>query len=282
MWSLFYYVVGVLLLAYLGWAVVLYLMQPRFLYRPVRDVVYTPEELGLDYENVVFKSKDGVALNGWWVPAANSRFTVLFCHGNGGNIMHRLDSINVLNELGLSCFIFDYRGYGSSEGKPSEEGTYLDVLAAYEWLTESKKIRAERIIVFGRSLGGSIAAQLAAKVRPRGLVLESCFTSYADMGARFYPYMPVRRFARFGYRTVDYVKQIHCPVLLVHSRNDDVIPFEFGLELYDAAKEPKEFIEIRGGHNDGFLLSSEVYKTAWTKWISSLAGDENHADQQAS
>jgi fermentation-respiration switch protein FrsA (DUF1100 family) len=282
MWSLFYYVVGVLLLAYLGWAVVLYLMQPRFLYRPVRDVVYTPEELGLDYENVVFKSKDGVALNGWWVPAANSRFTVLFCHGNGGNIMHRLDSINVLNELGLSCFIFDYRGYGSSEGKPSEEGTYLDVLAAYEWLTESKKIRAERIIVFGRSLGGSIAAQLAAKVRPRGLVLESCFTSYADMGARFYPYMPVRRFARFGYRTVDYVKQIHCPVLLVHSRNDDVIPFEFGLALYDAAKEPKEFIEIRGGHNDGFLLSSEVYKTAWTKWISSLAGDENHADQQAS
>ncbi len=282
MWSLFYYVVGVLLLAYLGWAVVLYLMQPRFLYRPVRDVVYTPEELGLDYENVVFKSKDGVALNGWWVPAANSRFTVLFCHGNGGNIIHRLDSINVLNELGLSCFIFDYRGYGSSEGKPSEEGTYLDVLAAYEWLTESKKIRAERIIVFGRSLGGSIAAQLAAKVRPRGLVLESCFTSYADMGARFYPYMPVRRFARFGYRTVDYVKQIHCPVLLVHSRNDDVIPFEFGLELYDAAKEPKEFIEIRGGHNDGFLLSSEVYKTAWTKWISSLAGDENHADQQAS
>jgi len=277
MWIALYYVVGVLVVGYLGWAVVLYFMQPRFLYRPVRDVVYTPDELGFDYEDVVFKSKDGVALNGWWVPAGDSRFTVLFCHGNGGNIRHRLDSINVLNELGLSCFIFDYRGYGCSEGKPSEEGTYLDARAAYEWLTESKKIRAESIIVFGRSLGGSIAAQLAGKVRPRGLVLESCFTSYTAMGARFYPYMPVRWFARFGYRTVDYVKQIDCPVLFVHSRNDEVIPFEFGLELYDAAPEPKEFVEIRGGHNDGFLLSAETYKAAWTKWMNFLAEDENQA-----
>jgi fermentation-respiration switch protein FrsA (DUF1100 family) len=282
MWPELLYFIGVLFLAYFGWAVILYNMQAKFLYRPVRDVVYTPEELGLDYEDVVFKSKDGLALNGWWVPADDSRFTVLFCHGNGGNIMHRLDSINLLNKLGLSCFIFDYRGYGKSEGKPSEEGTYLDARAAYKWLTKRKNIHADRIIIAGRSLGGSVAARLATKVRPRGLVIESSFTSYADMGARFYPYMPVRWFARFSYPTLNYVKEIHCPVLFVHSRNDEVVPFEFGLELYEAANEPKDFVEILGGHNDGFLVAGEVYKDAWTKWVKSLGGCEDKAGQQAS
>ena len=280
MWPELLYFVGVLFIAYLGWAVILYNMQSKFLYRPVRDVVYTPEELGLDYEDVIFKSKDGLALNGWWVPADDSKFTVLFCHGNGGNIMHRLDTINLLNKLGLSCFIFDYRGYGKSAGKPSEEGTYLDARAAYKWLTKRKKIHADRIIVVGRSLGGSVAAQLATNVRPRGLVIESSFTSYADIGARFYPYMPVRWFARFSYPTLDYVKEIHCPVLFMHSRNDEVVPFEFGLELYEAANEPKDFVEIFGGHNDGFLVAGEVYKDAWTKWVNLLAGGQ--AEQQAS
>lgn len=282
MWTVFYHVGGVLLLGYLGWAVVLFLMQARFVYRPVRDIVHTPDGLCLDYEDVVFESEDGVVLNGWWIPAGDSRYTVLYCHGNGGNMMHRLDSIQLLNKLGVNCFIFDYRGYGRSEGKPSEKGTYLDALAAYKWLTRQKKIHADSIIVFGRSLGGSIAAQLAGKVRPRGLVIESCFTSYAAMGARFYPYMPVRWFARFRYKTVEYVKQIHCPVLIMHSRNDEVVPFEFGRELYEAAKEPKEFVEIVGGHNDGFLLSADVYNTAWKKWLKFLAEDKDLADQQTS
>lgn len=282
MWPELLYFVGVFFIAYLGWAAVLYCMQLRFLYRPVREVSYTPGELDLYFEDIVFKSNDGLELNGWWIPAEDSKFTVLFCHGNGGNISHRLDSINVLHELGLSCFIFDYRGYGASEGKPSEEGTYLDARAAYKWLTKRKKIHANRIIVVGRSLGGSVAAQLATKVRPRGLVIESSFTSYADIGARFYPYMPVRWFARFSYPTLDYVKEIHCPVLFMHSRNDEVVPFEFGLELYAAANEPKDFVEILGGHNDGFLVAGEVYKDAWTKWVNLLAEGEGQAEQQAS
>lgn len=263
-------VFAVLLIAYsaLGWA--LYFMQPTFVYKPVRDVSYTPDELGLDFEEVTLKTADGVQLSSWYVPTENSELTVLFCHGNGGNITHRLDSINILHNLGLNCFIFDYRGYGDSEGKPSEEGTYLDAMAAYKWLTETRKLPANKIIILGRSLGGSIAAQLASKVDVAGLIVESGFTSYVDMGRKFYPYMPVRWFAKFSYRTIDYIREVRCPVLVIHSRNDEIAPFEFGLELYRMANEPKEFVEIFGSHNDGFLVSSETYNKAWAKWLQFL------------
>ena len=264
------YIGVVLFITYWGWGVILYIMQPKFLYSPVREIACTPGDLGLDFEEVVFKSADGLQLSGWYIPAEKSEFTVLFCHGNGGNIFHRLDSINIFYNLGLNCFIFDYRGYGKSEGKPSEEGTYLDVRAAYKWLTKKKKISAGNIIIFGRSLGGSIAAQLASKVRARALVVEASFTSYVDIGKKFYPYMPVRWFARFSYRTIDYIKNVHCPVMFIYSRNDEVVPFEFGLELYEAANEPKEFVEIFGSHNDGFLVSGETYKKAWLKWLTFL------------
>ena len=266
-------IVGVLLITYLAFAAVLYVLQPRFLYGPVREVSSTPAELKLDFENVVFKSADGLDLSGWYIPAKNSKLTLLFCHGNGGNIGHRLDSINIFHNLGLNCFIFDYRGYGNSQGKPSEEGTYMDALAAYKWLTEEKKTAAGDIIIFGRSLGGTIAAQLASKVEARALVVEGAFTSYVDIGKEYYPYMPVWWFARFGYRTIDYIKNVHCPVMLIYSRDDEIVPYKFGLELYEAANEPKEFIEIFGGHNDGFLASGEIYTEVWEKWLKLILGN---------
>ena len=268
----------VLFIAYWGLGFILYYKQPTFLYKPVRSVPYTPEEINLDFEDIALKTEDGLKLNGWYVPADNSRFTVLLCHGNGGNIMHRLDSINLLYSFGVSCFVFDYRGYGNSQGKPSEEGTYLDAHAAYRWLTETRRIPPERIVLFGRSLGGSIASQLATTVDAAGLILESCFTSYADIGQKFYPYMPVKWFARFSYRTIDYIKDVHCPVMIIHSQNDEVVPFEFGLELYEAANEPKEFIEIFGSHNDAFLSSNEIYKKAWTKYLNSLPDQQAQTD----
>jgi len=288
MGSLLIYFAVLLFIAYLGWGVTLYIMQPKLLYFPVRQMPYTPAEVGLDFENIIFKTADGLRLSGWYVPAPletrreksltgsvqagdsfptgpaeNSQFTILFCHGNGGNMMHCLDSIDIFHDLGLNCFIFDYRGYGNSEGKPGEEGTYLDAEAAYKWLTEEKKISPDNIIAFGRSLGGSIAAHLATKRRVGALVIESTFTSYVDIGRKFYPYMPVRWFARFSYNTVQYIKEVLCPVVLIYSRDDEVVPFEFGLELYEAANEPKKFVEIFGGHNDGFLVSGEIYKNTW-------------------
>jgi fermentation-respiration switch protein FrsA (DUF1100 family) len=245
-------------------------MQSSFLYSPVRQVPYNPGDINLTFENVVFETKDRLKLAAWFIPAEKADFTVLFCHGNGGNMTHRLDTINILNELGLNCFIFDYRGYGASEGKPTEAGTYRDVEAAYEWLTKKKHIPARNIILFGRSLGGSIAAYLACNVKAKGLIVESSFTSYVDIGRKFYPYMPVHLAALFNYPTIDYIRSIRCPVMIIHSRNDEVIPFEFGLRLYDAANEPKEFVEISGSHNDGFLFSGEVYRSAWSNWLEFL------------
>lgn len=265
-WSLL--IVFVVAYSILGWS--LYFMQPAFLYHPVREVNYNPGDIGLAYEKIAFKSSDSLKLSGWWVPAEKARHTILFCHGNGGNIAHRLDSINIFNELGLNCFIFDYRGYGNSQGKPSEEGTYLDARAAYQWVTETRGIRPENVILFGRSLGGAVAANLAAQVQARGLILESTFTSYPDMGSKFYPYMPVRLFAAFSYKTIDSVRNINVPLLVIHSRTDELVPFEFGLRLYDAANEPKEFLEIFGCHNDGFLFTGDAYTQGLSAWLEAL------------
>ena len=273
-------IAAMLFIAYWALGLILYFMQPTFLYRPVRQILYTPGELGLDFESVVFESADGLRLTGWYVPADDSELTVLFCHGNGGNISHRLDTINIFYNLGVNCFIFDYRGYGESGGRTSEQGTYLDVEAAYKWLMEEKNVSPDSIIIFGRSLGGSVAAYLAAKVGARALIIESCFTSYADIGKKFYPYMPVRLFAKFSYPTIDYVRDVNCPVMVIHSRDDDIIPFEFGQKLYEAVDAPSEFVEIFGGHNAGFLVSGEIYKEAWMKWLEFLEEYQTRAGRQ--
>jgi fermentation-respiration switch protein FrsA (DUF1100 family) len=250
--SFLLYLITIVVLAYVAWGLVLLLMQPKLLYRPVREVLLTPRGLGLDFEEVAFQSDDAVTLSGWYVPARNAPCTVLFCHGNGGNIMHRLDSVNLFHDLGVNCFLFDYRGYAR---------------AAYDWLVRDKAVPAEQIILFGRSLGGSIAARLAGRVRVRALVVESAFTSYPDIGAKFYPYLPVRPFARFSYNTQAYLREVRCPVMVVHSRDDELVSFEFGTRLFAAANEPKQFVEVFGSHNDGFLVSGDLYKEAWIKWL---------------
>ena len=263
-------VVAVLLTAYVAVALTLYFLQPRLLFHPVRELGPGPDELGLDFEKSLFRSGDGLQLSGWYVPAPNSQRTVLFCHGNGGNISHCLDTINFFHNLGLSCFVFDYRGYGQSQGKPTEQGTYRDAAAAYKWLVEEKKIPPGQIIIFGRSLGASVAARLAGNADAAGLVLEGGFTSYVDMARKLYPFLPVRWFASYSYNTVDYLKRVRRPVMIIHSRDDDVVPFEFGRRLYKAANEPKEFVEIFGDHNDGFVVSGSVYTEAWRNWLKSL------------
>ncbi len=269
-WKILLWAYLLFMVLYGGFGLMLYLLQSKFLYCPVRTVCYSPEEIGLEFEETTLTTSDSVKLNGWYIPAPNAKFTVLFCHGNGGNIMHRLDSIQMFYNLGLSCFIFDYRGYGKSTGKPTEQGTYLDATAAYEWLTKEKKIKSKDIIIFGRSLGGGIAAELAGKVEAASLVLESTFTSYVAMGKKFYWYMPVKWFAMYRYNTLEYIRDVKCPVMVIHSADDEIIPFEFGRQLYIAANEPKIFVEISGGHNDGFLVSAELYKAGWLNWLKFL------------
>jgi fermentation-respiration switch protein FrsA (DUF1100 family) len=270
MQSVFITVFVTLILGYVVFGLLVFLRQDSILYYPERQITYTPQAIGLEFEDVTFKTADGLKLNGWFVPADEAEYTVLFCHGNAGNIMHRLDSVDIFHKLPMNCFVFDYRGYGKSEGKVSEKGMYLDAEAAYKWLIEEKQISPEEIIIFGRSLGGSVAAYLASKLEAAGLVIESAFTSYVDAGKKFYPYLPVRLFARYSYDTIGYLKKVNRPVMVIHSADDEIIAFEFGQKLYKMANEPKKFIEITGGHNDGFLVSGEIYTKAWENWLKSL------------
>ncbi|NIV18470.1 MAG: alpha/beta fold hydrolase [Woeseiaceae bacterium] len=234
---------------------------------PGRALEATPRDMGFDFDDVRLETADGVSLHGWYVHVPESRGTVLFLHGNAGNISHRLDSIAIFRDLGFDVFIIDYRGYGQSEGKPSEEGTYRDAEAAWQYLVDERSDDPARIVIFGRSIGGGVAAWLAARHRAAALILESSFTSAIDMAAHLYPFMPVRLISRLKYPVVDYVAGVECPVLIVHSRDDEIIPFFMGKALYEAAPTPKTFLELRGDHNMGFLLSLDRYREGLETFI---------------
>jgi len=244
-----------------------FFFQPRFVYFPTRAIVMTPADIGLPYETVRFQAADGVELSGWFVPAEGSRGVVLFCHGNAGNISHRLDTLEILHRLGFSTLIFDYRGYGQSEGKPTEQGTYLDAEAAHRYLVQQRAVDPGEIIFFGRSLGGAIVAWLAQEHTPQALIMESTFTSVPDLAAHLYPYLPVRYLSRFRYNTVDNLSRVSCPVLIVHSRDDEMIPFSHGRRLFEGASEPKKFLEIRGSHNEGFMISADWYEEGLASFL---------------
>ena len=240
----------------------IYLFQGRLVFlsnMPGRTLDASPADIGLVFEDVSITTPDNERLHGWYVPAENYRGVVLFFHGNAGNISHRLDSINIFNDLGLDTLIIDYRGYGQSTGKTSEKGTYLDAQAAWDYLVKSRRVPADQIIIIGRSLGGAIGAWLAARQTPAAVIIESSFSSGVDMAQRLYPFLPVRLITRLKYPVVEYASQLICPVLVVHSRHDEIIPFEMGQAIYAAVKSDKKFVELRGDHNNGFLLSQEVY-----------------------
>lgn len=236
----------------------IFVFQANLIYFPTGRIHHTPGDIGLSYNAVTFRAADGVSLTGWFIPAS-SDMVVLFCHGNAGNISDRLDSIKIFHHLGLNTFIFDYRGFGESEGRISEQGSYLDAEAAWNYLVQERGFAPERIVVFGRSLGGAVATHLAMARAAGALVIESTFTSIPDLGARLYPLFPVRLLARFSYPTSDYIARVRCPVLVVHSPEDDIVPYDLGMKVYQAANEPKEFLEIAGDHNSGFLLSGARY-----------------------
>lgn len=261
-WNGFMSVIAVAGLGYAGLVLVMYLSQASLLYLPdlpTRELVATPDRIGLDHESVEFRTADRVRLHGWFVPHPEPRGVLLFCHGNAGNISHRLESIRIFHELGLSVFIFDYRGYGRSEGSPSEQGTYLDAAAAWDHLLGERGIPAESVVVFGRSLGAAIAAQLAAEQPVAGVIVESAFTSAPDLAAELYPWLPARWLTRFDYATADHLARLAAPVLIIHSRDDEIVPFDHARRLYALAEEPKRLLELRGGHNDGFLVSDAEY-----------------------
>jgi pimeloyl-ACP methyl ester carboxylesterase len=275
---MFWSIIGWIVIGYICLMLLLFFFQERLIYFPTKTWAATPATVGLPYEEVWFETADGVKLSGWFVPhhqtqdgaSDSSRKVILFFHGNAGNISHRLWSLELFHRLGLSTLIIDYRGYGQSQGSPGEQGTYLDAEAAWRYLVADRQIPPDRIIVFGESLGGAVAAYLAQTHSPQALILFSTFTSVPDMGAQAYPFLPVRLLARVKYDTLARLPEIHCPVLLVHSPGDEVVPYSHGQRLFAAANAPKEFLEIRGRHNEGVLVSAMGYEAGLASFVSKL------------
>ncbi len=279
-----------------------FLMQSRLVYFPDvgRGHVSTPRAAGLDFESVQLRTSDGVTLDAWWVPAREQRGAVVMFHGNAGNISHRIGYLAMFNRFGYSALLIDYRGYGRSSGSPSEAGTYRDAEAAWRHLTADRKLRAQDIVIFGESLGAGVATWLAAHVSanecagrpaarasergaepsaaippptapvaagtsapcPLAVILASAFTSVPDLGAKIYPWLPVRLLARIEYGNLARLRTIAVPVLIAHSRDDEIVPFAHGEALFAAARGPKQFLVMSGGHNEGFLFTRAEWAAA--------------------
>ncbi|MFA6004849.1 MAG: alpha/beta hydrolase, partial [Elusimicrobiota bacterium] len=202
------------------------------LYFPKRQMDSDPGLIGLGFEDLRLAAEDGTALHAWFVPLEADSPVILFCHGNGGNISFRLDKLLRLRQAGASVLLFDYRGYGRSAGRPSEQGTYQDAQAAYRWLTETRGLPARRIVIHGESLGGAVAMELAGRCPSAGLILESTFTSVIELGRQIFPFLPLNMMIRFRYDTLSKISRLDRPLLVMHSPEDDMIPYGMGQKLF--------------------------------------------------
>ena len=248
--------------SYLLVLVLLRVFESRLIYFPGRERVLTPPppSLNLPVEPIAFSTEDGIRLVGWIMPATGD-FWLLICHGNAGNLSQfdRPKHYAGLHRLGLNLMAFDYRGYGESEGSPNEPGLYRDADAAYRYLREERHVPAERIILFGHSLGSAVAIDLAGRVPSAGLIVEGAFTSAVNRGQEVYPYIPVRWVARSRYASLEKISRVSGPKLFLHARRDEVIPLSHGRRLYAAAAPPKTFVELEGSHGDAFDADSSTY-----------------------
>jgi fermentation-respiration switch protein FrsA (DUF1100 family) len=250
--------------------VLMYFQQPHMIFYPTRELHQTPADWGLDYEDVTFNTTDNVKLHGWYIPSQQSEQVLLFFHGNAGNISHRGDSIEIFHRLGLSVFIIDYRGYGKSEGKPDEQGLYRDASAAWRYLTDEKGFANNQILIFGRSLGGAVAARLASGVQARGLVLESTFSSARDFARAAFPVLSRLVFTRYDFNTAENIQRVDYPVLVLHSPDDEIMPFRLGEKVFQSAHQPKYFVRMQGDHNNGFLQSQPGYEQEFDRWLKAI------------
>jgi len=252
--------------------------EPNMIYYPDRHIDQTPDQVGFKYEDVTLTTSDGIRINGWYLPSpemANANpgatLTVLLFHGNAGNMSHRFEKLAVLRELGVDTFIIDYRGYGRSGGKPDEQGTYRDARAAYDHLIQQRKLSPRSIVVYGESLGSAVAADLATKVNIGGLILEEAFTSVGDVGQKMFPFLPIRWLVWNKYDTLSKMPRVKVPLLIFHSRDDELFSLRHAQRLLAAANDPKQLVELRGHHNDAFLVSASIYHDALQKFFATVA-----------
>jgi len=261
-----YLVLLVFILALLGC-----IFYPRiesfFIFFPETELSITPDEFGMVYREVYFTADDGERLHGWFFPLKSEYPVILFCHGNAGNISHRLENVQLLLREKLQVFLFDYRGYGKSSGRPSERGIYLDGLAAYDYLVEQERIPHENIIAFGRSLGASVAIETSLNRKVRSLITESAFTSTRDVARTITLFFPLSYLLPACYHNLKKIGLVNVPKLIIHGRADEIIPFPMALRLFEAAEAPKYLLPLNGaGHNDTFIVGGSMYFEAFSRF----------------
>lgn len=248
-------------------------IEDRFIFHPQHVIGRDPSDIGLEFEDVFFRTQDGIWLHGWFIPHQEARATFVWFHGNAGNISDRLLNIKLLHDrIKANIFIFDYRGYGRSKGAVSEEGTYLDGEAAIQYLMGRDDAGARQLVLFGRSLGAAVAAEMATRFNSLGLILESPFVSIREMARAIFPALPVGWLLRTRYDTMEKVRAIKTPLLVLHGDRDQTVPFAQGKRVFEAAPEPKKFHRISGAsHNDTFIVGGEEYFGALRDFIEGLA-----------
>lgn len=248
----------------------LYLNQSGMLFYPLSKIESTPKAWGLSYDLVELSLKDKSKISAWYIPHPEATKTLLFFHGNGGNISHRGNSLNIFHKLKLNVLIIDYPGYGKSEGVPSEQGLYQSANIAWHYLISNKKIKPENIIIFGRSLGGAVAVDLASRVNAGAIILESTFSSVRDVVDIIFPVLSDFIYLRYSFDSINKITKVSAPLLQIHSPDDEVIPFNLGQKLFKAVISEKKFLQIEGGHNEGFIKSMPSYTKALASFINNL------------
>ncbi len=269
-----WWLLAIVAVGFLAATAYLYFAQRGMVFYPTRTIEITPADINITYDDVYIPVNNGERIHAWYVPPrdlAPDAPVVIFSHGNAGNISHRLETLDFLVRLGAGVLLFDYRGYGRSDGTPGEDEAYADIAACYDWLTAQHRIDPARIVLFGRSLGGAVAADLAVKRPCRGLIVESSFTSLAAIGSKMFPVFPVRWLLKYDFDTVGKIGRVTCPVLVTHSPVDEMIPFAMGRELYEAARPPKRLVELIGDHNGRAYFDLDTYRLAVQDILSGAA-----------
>ena len=244
-------------------------LEYKGIYYPVKEILIYPSSFGASFKDIYITTKDNVRINGWFVSNPKAKYTLLFFHGNAGNIGDRIDKLQLLYQAGINIFIIDYRGFGKSHGTPSEPGFYRDAFASYDYLLNTSGVSPDQVIIYGESLGSAIAVDLAFHRKVKALILEGAFSSGRDMAVKFYPFLPRVIFSN-SFDSLAKIKEINASKLFIHSRDDEIVPFNLAEKLYGSAKGPKEFLEIRGDHNSAFLSSQEAYISSISAFIERL------------
>ncbi|NBC65353.1 MAG: alpha/beta fold hydrolase [Bacteroidetes bacterium] len=259
---------------YLLLLIFMYLFQSKLIFLPSSDLVVTPSGAGLQAEDVWIDTSDGERLHGWLFPNDATEYLVVLSHGNAGNISNRIDIAKFLQETGFSVMLYDYRSYGQSSGKPSEEGLYRDIEAVVTFLKTVEGYTEQQMIMYGRSMGGAVASFAATRFNVGGLVLDSAFKNVKSMVSDLYPFVP-SFLASYEFPTEQYVQQLSgTPVMIMHSPTDTIVDISHGKALFGAANDPKTFVELRGGHNDNFHASVDIYSRYWKDFLLMIDGEK--------